>query len=86
MTDSDYESDPGLEIADLDTTSGEIDDMHNDLDTQDVSHPPVRVRSSGQEAIPRAGRPCGEVAVNTELNKAMTYDPWSPFSSQDDFN
>jgi len=30
MTDSDYESDPRLEIADIHTTSGEIDNMHND--------------------------------------------------------
>jgi len=31
MTDSGYESDPGLEIADIHTASGgEIDDMHND--------------------------------------------------------
>jgi len=86
MTDSDYESDPGLEIADIHTTSGEIDDMHNDSDTEDVSHPPVRARPSGQETIPGAGRPLGEVAGYTELNKAMTDDPWSPFSSEDDFN
>ena len=86
MTDSDYESDPGLEIADIHTTSGEIDDMHNDSDTEDVSHPPVHARPSGQETIPGAGRPLGEVAGYTELNKAMTDDPWSPFSSEDDFN
>jgi len=43
MTDSDNESDPGLEIADIHTTSGEIDDMHNDSDKEDVSHPPVRL-------------------------------------------
>ena len=42
MTDSDYESDPGLKITDIHTTSGEIDDMHNDSDTEDVSHQPVR--------------------------------------------
>jgi len=85
MTDSDYESDPGLEMADIHTTSGEIDDMHNDSDTEDVSHPPVSARPSGQETIPSAGRPLGEVAGYTELNLAMTDDPWSPFSSEDDF-
>ena len=34
ITNSDYESDPGLEIANIHTTSGEIDDMHNDSDTR----------------------------------------------------
>jgi len=86
MTDSDYESDPGLEITDIHTTSGVIDDMHNDSDTEDVSHPPVCARPSGQETIPGAGRPLSEVAGYTELNKAMTDDPGSPFSSEDDFN
>jgi len=86
MTDSDYESDPRLEIAGIHTASGEIDDMPNDSDIEDVSHRPVRARPSGQETIPGAGRPLGEVAGYTELNKAMTDDPWSSFSSEDDFN
>jgi len=86
LTDSDYESDCRLEIPDFHAASGEIDDMQNDSDTEDVSHPPVRVRPSGQETIPGAGRPVGEVAGYTELNKAMTDDPWSPFSSENDFN
>jgi len=30
MTDSDYKSDPRLEIADIHTASGEIDEMDND--------------------------------------------------------
>jgi len=86
LTDSDYESDCRLEIPDFHTASGEIDNMQNDSDTEEVSHPPIRVRPSGQETIPGAGRPLGEVAGYTKLNKAMTYDPWSPFSSENDFN
>jgi len=86
MTDSDYESDPGLQIANIHTASGEIDDRHNDSDTEEVSHPPVRAHHSGQETIPSAGRLLGEVAGYAELNKAMTHDPWSPSSSEDDFN
>jgi len=78
MTDSDYESDPGLEIAKIHTTSGEID-MHNDLGTEDVSHPPVRARPSGPETLLGDGKPRGEVAGYTELNKAITNNPWSPF-------
>jgi len=86
MTNSDCESDPGLEIANIHTASGEIDDMHNYSDTEDVSHPPVRTRPSGQETIPGAGRPLGDVAGYTELNNAKTDDRWSPFSSEDDLH
>jgi len=86
LTDSDYESDCRLEIPDFHTASGEIDDMQNDSDTEEVSHPPVRGRPSGEETIPGAGRPLGKVAGYTELNKAMTDDRWSPFSSENDFN
>jgi len=86
LTDSDYESDCRLKIPDFHRPSGEIDDMQNDSDTEDVSYPPVHVRPSGQETIPRAGRPLGEVAGYTELNKAMTDEPWSPSSSENEFN
>ena len=71
-THSDYESDCRLEITDFHTASGEIDYMQNDSDTKEVSHPPVRVRPWGQETIPAAGIPHGEIAGYTELNKAMT--------------
>jgi len=85
LTDSDYESDCRLEIPDFHTASGERDDMQNDSHTDDVSHPGVHVRPSGQETIPGTGRPLGEVAGYTELNKAMTDNPGSPFSSENDF-
>jgi len=75
MTDSDYESGPELQIADIHTPSGEIDDMHNDSETEKVSHPSVHARHSGQETIPGAGRPLGEVASYPELNTAMTDYP-----------
>ena len=86
MTNLDYECDPRLEIADIDTASGEIHDMHNHSETEEVSHPPVRMRPSDQETIPGAGRPLGEVAGYIQLNKAMTDNPWSSFSSEDNFN
>jgi len=75
LTDSDYESDCRLEIPDFHTASGEIDDMQNDSDTEEVSHTPVHVRPSGHETIPSAGKLLGEVAGYTELNKAITDDP-----------
>jgi len=86
LTDSDNESECRLEIPDFHTASGEMDDMQNDSDTEEVSHPPVRMRPSGQETIPSAGRLLSKVASNTEFNKAMTDDPWSPFLSEKDFN
>jgi len=75
LTDSDYKSDCRLEIPDLHTASGEIDEMQNDPDTEDISHPPVRVGPSCHETIPGAGTAVGEVGGYTELNKAMTDDP-----------
>jgi len=60
--------------------------MQNDSDTEEVFHPPVCVHPLGQETIPGTSRPLGEVASYTELNKAMTDDPWSPFSSENNFN
>jgi len=59
LTDSDYESDCRIEIPDFHSASGEIDDMQNDSDTEDISHPPVGVCPSGQETIPGASRPLG---------------------------
>jgi len=71
QTDSDYESDCTLEIPDLHTASSEIDDMEKDSDTEDISHQPVLVRPSGQETIPSAGRPLGEVAGYTDVTGAL---------------
>jgi len=87
QSDSDYESDYRLEIAGCRTACSEIDDdMRNDLDAEDVSHQPVCRHPSSQEPISGAGRALSDVAGYTELNKAMTDDPWNPFSSADDFN
>jgi len=87
QSDSDYESDHRLEITDYRAVSSEIDDdMQNNSDAEDVSHPPVCRRSSSQETLSGAGRAPSDVAGYTELNRAMTYDPWNPFSSEDDFN
>jgi len=79
LPDSDYESDCRLGIPDFHTAGGEIDDMQNNSDTEEVCHPAVGVRPSGQETISAAVRPRSKVAGYTELNKAMTDYPWSPF-------
>lgn len=80
-SDSDYESDLSLEI-----TSSEFEDnLRSDSDFEDVSQPD-RGRPSSQEVIRDAGKALGDVPGYTELNRAITDDPWSPFSSEDDFN
>ena len=87
LSDSDYESDTRLEIADCHAASNEINEyMQNDPDVGDACHSPVRGCPSSQQTISGAGRPLSNVVGYTDLNKAMTDDPWSPFSSEDDFN
>jgi len=86
QSDSEYESDSSLEIADCCAGTSEIDDdMQNDSDVEDVSHPPVCRCPSSPATISRAGRAVSDVADYTKLNRAMTDDPWNPFSSQNDF-
>jgi len=87
QSDSDYESDYRLEIGDCRAVSSEIDDdMQNDSDAENVSHPPVCGRPSSQETSSGTGRALSNVADYTKLNRTMTDDPWNPFSSEDDFN
>jgi len=86
LTDSDYKSDWRLRLPDFHTTCSVMDDMQNNSDREDVSHPPVCVRSSGHETIPGSSRLLGEVASYTKLNLAMTNALWSTFSSEIDFN
>jgi len=87
QSDSDYKSDHRMEITDCCAASSKIDnDIQNDSDAEDISHPPVCRRPSSQETISSTGRVLSDVAGYTELNRAMTDDSWNPFSSEDDFN
>jgi len=86
LTDSDHKSDWRLRLRDFNTASSDMDDIQNHSGREDVSHPPVCVRSSGHETIPGGSRLLGEVASYTELNLAMTNALWSTFSSEKDFN
>ena len=72
---SDYESDPMLEIADCYTASNDPGDMQHDSDKEDFSLQLDRGRSSSQESIPGAGRALGDVAGYTEHNEAIIDDP-----------
>ena len=87
-SDSDYESDLGLEITDCDSVGSETDnEIEHDPDTEDPDIlPPDTGSPSSQKTILGAGRAIGDVAGYAELNQAMKDDPWSPFSSEDDFN
>jgi len=76
LSDSDYESDTWLEIADCHAASDEIKEyMQNDLDVGDACHSPVRGCPSSQQTISRTGRPLSNVIGYTNLNKAITDDP-----------
>src|SRR5205807_1981997 len=87
LSDTDYTSDTRPEIADCHAARDEINEyMQNDPDVGDACHSPVRGCPSIQQTISRAGRLLSNVVGYTDLNKAMTDDPWSPFSSEDDFN
>jgi len=83
--DSDYESDPMLEIADCYAASNDPGDMQHDSDKEDLSQPPDGSRPSSQESIPGAGRALGDLAGYTELCESMKDDPLNPFSSEADF-
>ena len=39
-----------------------------------------------RQIIPDAGRPLGDVTGYEELDQTMIEEPWSPFSSERDFN
>ena len=69
--DSDYESDPMLEIADWYVASNNPGDMQHEEDEEDFSLSPNCRHPSSQESIPGAGRALGDVAGYTELNEAM---------------
>ena len=87
QSDSDYESDPRQEIIDCNSASDETDDdMQHDSDAEDILQPPDQGSPSSQNTIPGAGRILGNVIGYVEHNRAMTDDPWSPFSSESDFN
>jgi len=87
QSDSDYESDHRLEIVDCSAASSVIDDnMQNNSDAEDVSHPPLCGCPSSQETITGAARAPRNVAGYTELNRAMTDDPLNSFTSEEDFN
>jgi len=75
QSDSDYESDPMMEIADCYAASNDPGDMQHDSDEEDLSQPPDSRRPSSQETIPGAGRALGDVAGYTELKESMKDDP-----------
>ena len=51
QVDSDYKSDPMLEIADCPAASNNPGDMEHDWDEEDLSQPPDRGCLSSQESI-----------------------------------
>ena len=77
-----------MEITDCDSVGSETDnEIEHDSDAEDPDIlPPDSGNPSSQRTILGAGRAIGHVAGYAELNQGMKDDPWSPFSSKDDFN
>jgi len=74
-SDSDYKSDQRVRIADCRALSSEIDNnMQNNPNTEDVSHPPVCGGPSRRDRISGAARALSDVAGYTELRRSMTDD------------
>ena len=60
--------------------------MEDDSDSEGVSRRPDISIPWNRQTIPDAGRPLGDLTSYEELNQAMLEEPWSPFSSERDFN
>ena len=83
---SDHESDPAILSHDLRSEQKRVGDMEDDSDSAGVSRQPDTSISWSRQTIPDAGRPLGDVTGYEELNQAMLDQPWSPFSSERNFN
>ena len=84
--DSDYESDLAILRHDLRSEQERVGDMEDDSDSEGVSRRPDISIPWSRQTMPDAGRPLGDVTGYDELNQAMLEEPWSPFSSERDFN
>ena len=84
--DSDYESDWAILSHDLGSEQERVGDMEDDWDSEGVSRRPDTSIPLSQQKIPDAGRPLGDVTGYEELNQGMLEEPWSPFSSEHNFN
>ena len=84
--DSDCESDPAILSHDLRSEQERVGDMKDDSDLEGVSRRPDTLIPWIRQTIPDAGRLPGDVTSYEELNQAMLEEPWSPFSSEGDFN
>ena len=84
--DSDYESDPAILGHDLRSERERVGDMEDDVDSEGVARQPDTSIPWNRQTIPDAGRPLGDVTGSEELYQAMLEEPWSPFSSERDFN
>ena len=84
--DSENEFDPELDMEDQGAYNERENERQDDSDAEYTSEPAARGCPSGQEIILDAGRPLGDVVNYPGLNLATTNDPWSPVSSEADFN
>ena len=83
---SDNESDPAILSYDVRSERERVGDMEDDSDSAGVSRRPDTSIPWNRQTIPDAGRPLGDVTGYEKLNQVMVEEPWSPFSSERDFN
>ena len=84
--DSDHESDPAILSDDSWSVQERVGNMENDSDSEGVSRRPDTSIPWNWPTILDASRPLGDVTGYEELTQAMLEGPWSPFSSERDFN
>ena len=84
--DSDSESDQAILSHDLRSERERVGDMEDDSDSEGISRRPDTSIPWNWQTIPDTGRPLGDVTGYGELNQAMLEEPWSPLSSEHDFN
>ena len=84
--DSDYEFDPVILSHDLRSKQERVGHMEDSWYSEGVSWRADTSIPRSWQTIRDAGRPLGDVTRSEELSQAMVPEPWSPFSSERDFN
>ena len=83
---SDYESDPAILGYDFGSEQETGGDIEPDSDSEDTFRRADKAIPCSRHMISGAGNPVGDVTGDEQRNQAMLNEPWTPFSSERDFN